>query len=136
MIETILLFILIASLISVLGSVLVVTVGSSASAVTGFGTIGISGITVTGTLNPPVASSLNLVSGNNTITAPAGAAGVVIVPPSANAVVLIYKTTSGDAGVAIPVATPSIFFFSGSPPATIYLNAASNTTGLTQLLYF
>lgn len=118
-------------------SALTIGIASTGTAATGFGTVGISGITVAGALNPPVANSLTLASGNNTIAVPSGAVGVVIVPPAANAIVLLYKTTSGDTGILIPVATPDIkLFATGSTPANIIINAASATSGLTQVLFF
>lgn len=115
---------------------LTISVQSTASAPTGFGSLTCGPFSAVGIIAPQVAN-LNLVSGNNSITVPASAAGCVVTPPASNAVALIYKTTSGDVGVNVPKATPSVFVFdSTNVPATIYLNAASNTTGQTQVLFF
>lgn len=112
------------------------TVQSTASFATGFGTVSVGPITVTGTITPQVANA-NLTSGNNSFTVPTGAVGCIITPPSSSAIVLKVKTTSGDTGVNIPQATPSIFLFdSSNVPATLYVNAANNTTGQTQVLWF
>lgn len=110
---------------------------TSASAfTTPFGTVTIGPFNFTGTITALI-EYLNLVSGNNSITVPTGAVGVLIVPPTTNNVVLKYKTTSGDVGLNIPQATPALFLFdSANVPATVYVNAASNTTGQTQVVFF
>jgi hypothetical protein len=100
------------------------------------GTENIGPINVVGTITPQ-RTFLNLASGNNAITVPANSVGVVITPPAANVVALKYKTTSGDVGINIPQGASSIEIFDPSNlPATIYLNAASLTTGNTALLFF
>lgn len=100
------------------------------------GTQSVGPANVTGTITP-VAYSLVLVSGNNSFTVPAGAVGCLITPPNTNTVALKTKTTSGDTGENIPQATPSLRQFDpNNLPATLYINAASNTTGNTTVLFF
>ena len=113
-----------------------VTIQSTASVSTPFGSIAIGPITVTGAV-PPSAQQANLASGNNTFTVPASSAGCVIAPPTTNNVVIKAKTTSGDTGLLVPQAAPSVLIFDpANVPGTLYLNAASNTTGLTAVIFF
>lgn len=115
---------------------LVLNVQSQTAFSTAFGSLSIGPFITTGTITPQVAS-LNLQSGNNSFTVPASAVGCVIVPPAANAVVLKAKTTSGDVGVNIPQNAPSVLLFDpNNLPATLYINAASGTTGQTQIVFF
>lgn len=93
-------------------------------------------ITVAGTITP-VETFANLVSGNNSLAVPSGAVGCVITPPTTNAIVLKAKTTSGDTGINIHQSQPSMLRFDpNNLPATLYINAASNTTGNTTVLFF
>lgn len=93
-------------------------------------------ISVVGTIVPQ-RTFLNLQSGNNSFTPPTGAVGCLITPPTSNAVVLKVKTTSGDTGVNIPQNVSSLLIFDPSNlPATLYINAATNTTGNTSVLFF
>lgn len=109
---------------------------STASAPAAFGALSVGPISFAGSIAPQV-TNINLQSGNNTLTVPAGAIGCIIAPPSPNAIVLKWKTTSGDVGVDIPQQTPSpIIFDQLNVPTTAYINAASNTTGQTQILWF
>lgn len=115
---------------------LTLTLQGTATAPTGFGSLSVGPISFVGTIAPQVVN-LNLVSGNNSVTVPTGAVGCVVTPPASSAIVIKYKTTSGDVGVNVPQATPSVFVFdSSNVPATVYLNAASNTTGQTQVVFF
>jgi len=94
-------------------------------------------LVITGGLTPPVATSLVLQSGNNTIAVPSGAVGVFIIPPLGQAIVLLFKTSTTDTGVNIRQGTPSLFLFDTSNlPANIIINAASTATGWTQVLFF
>ena len=77
-----------------------------------------------------------LASGANTITVPAGASGCCIIPPSANTVALTLKGVTGDTGVAIAPAAPSVLAFPASPPASFVITAASLTTGSTEISFF
>lgn len=100
------------------------------------GTETIGPINVVGTITP-LRTFLNLQSGNNSFTVPTGAVGAIITPPSTNTIVLKGKTTSGDVGVNLPMAAPSVILFdTANLPGTLYINAASATTGYTTVLFF
>lgn len=100
------------------------------------GTENIGPINVAGTITPQ-RTYANLASGNNSVLVPSGSVGVIITPPAASAIVLKYKTTSGDTGINIPQGTSSIQIFDPSNvPTSIFINAASLTTGNTQFLFF
>lgn len=116
---------------------LALSIQGSATVATAFGTDAIGPITVQGTITP-YKTYANLLSGNNTIAVPSGAwAGCLIVPPTTNTQVLKAKTTSGDTGINIPKAAPSLLIFdSANLPTNLYLNAAADTTGLTAVMFF
>lgn len=115
---------------------LTINIQSPSAASISVGSESVSFPSIAGTITP-LTFGATLASGNNSFTVPAGSLGVIITPPPANAIVLKYKTTSGDTGVNIPLAIPSIFLFDVSNmPATCFINAASLTTGTTQLLFF
>ena len=93
-------------------------------------------ITVSGSITPEETFA-NLLSGNNSFSVPASSVGCIITPPTTNAIVLKAKTTSGDTGINIPQNVPSLFVFDpNNLPAAMYINAASNTTGNTTVLFF
>jgi hypothetical protein len=77
--------------------------------------------------------SQGLSSGDNTIAVPAGAVGVVIVPPSTGAVALKYRTSlnSGDGGLPIAPNLPFVHVFPSPIPVSIILNAGSSQTAFT-----
>lgn len=83
---------------------------------------------------------LSLTSGNNTMSATncpalATAGGVVIMPPQTNANTLILKGASGDTGVTIAPAAPTVWTFTpGTPPTSFVINV-SNATVL-DLIWF
>ena len=113
---------------------------STAAIVDAFGTRAIGPFSVAGTATMQQLF-VNLVNGNNTITVPTGVpwVGVIIVPPTTNTVALKYKTTSGDTGVVISPSLPSVFIFDSTTPSlpvSLFINAASNTTGNTSLLFW
>ena|SRR5437867_3068159 len=118
---------------------MILTLQSSANVTLAWGNVGFGPIIITGA-NDPIVQSLNLASGNNTFTtptSPTGWVGVLVVPPPANAIVIKYKTTSGDTGVNISQNSPSLFRFdTANVPTTVYLNAASLTTGITLVIFF
>ncbi len=101
-----------------------------------FGNLGVGPITFTGTIDPLVAY-VTLASGDNTVTVPADAAGVVIAPPDDNTLLLTYRTENGDDGVNIPKATPSVFVFDlDELPDSIILNAEDDVSGAAQIVFF
>lgn len=107
---------------------------STADSTTLFGDISLGPIAFAGNIAPQV-QSVNLASGANTITPPTGALFCVIAPPTTNAVALTLKGVTGDTGVSIPAASPSVHVF-GTLPATFVITAASDTTGNTQILFW
>ncbi len=114
---------------------LVLQIQSTAAVATGFGSLTVGPITVTGS-NTPTIVNTTLTSGANTITVPSGAVACVITPPSGNGVALTLKGVTGDTGVHISQTTPSLIVFDGSNlPSTFVITAASLTTGSTQILF-
>ena len=77
-----------------------------------------------------------LASGANTVTVPTGAAGCLIIPPSANTVALTLKGVGADTGVAISPSAPCLLTFPATPPANFVINAASATSGSTEISFF
>ncbi len=109
---------------------------STATTETSYGDVDVGPISIAGSIGP-IQTSLVLASGNNSFTVPSTAVGAIISPPTTNAIVLIFKTTSGDVGVNMPPSAPTIVRFdTANRPATLFVNAASQTTGYTQVLFF
>ena len=83
--------------------------------------------------SPGQAQVLDLSSGNNTITVPSGgssaASGVIVIPPSGNAVVLTLKGVAGDTGFAMGLTDPAVLTL-GSGVTSFVINAASAVTGV------
>lgn len=77
-------------------------------------------------------SNLDLISGANTITLPAGTVrGATIVPPSGNTEVITLKGVTGDTGIPLHVTDPtSISFDASTPPVSFVLTVGGNITGL------
>lgn len=109
---------------------MVTITGLSASEPAGQRTLGplsVQGSTVIG--DTP---TLALVSGDNTIQIPAGAVGVVIIPPTAGAVTLKYRTSlnASDGGLPISPALPFVHVFPSPAPTSIILNASASQAAL------
>lgn len=68
-----------------------------------------------------------LTIGDNTIAIPAGAVGVVVIPPAAGAATLKYRTSlnSGDAGLPISPTQPFVHVFPSPIPTSIIINASA-----------
>lgn len=113
---------------------MILTIQSSAAATLPFGSLSVGPINITGNIAPQL-SLVNLASGFNSITVPSGAIGVIITPPTTNAVALTLKGVTGDTGISIPAAATSLVTF-GTTPSTIGITAASATTGNTQFIFF
>src|SRR5712691_11069954 len=71
---------------------------------------------------------VNLSSGANTITPPAGAKAVTIVPPSANAVTITMKGVTGDTGVGLHLTDPTSIGLAST--GTFVLTAGGAITGV------
>lgn len=71
---------------------------------------------------------IDLVLGNNTITVPSGATGVVIIPPTGNTDNITLKGVAGDTGFLLHDTNPSYIALGGS--ASFVLNAADTITGV------
>lgn len=101
------------------------------------GTSTVGPISVGGTITPVVGYNGVLASGANTITIPTGAVGCIITPPPTNAQTLKIKGVTGDTGINIPQATPTIFLFdTANTPANFVITAGALTVGNTQVLFF
>lgn len=67
-----------------------------------------------------------LVSGNNAVTIPTGATGLIIQPPGGNAVALTLKGVNTDTGVALHLTNPT--YIGLGTGATVVLNAGGSVT--------
>lgn len=76
-----------------------------------------------------------LAIGNNTITVPAGANGVIIDPPSANTIVVTLRGTGTDTGVTLHRTLATAWLFDSSQ-VTFVLNTPSLLSGPMQLTFF
>lgn len=77
--------------------------------------------------------SLNLASGDNTITIPPSAISVGIVPPNTNAQTLKLRTNlnSADAGISISATDPfGPWCWRGLSPTSLIINAGGTVTGV------
>jgi hypothetical protein len=79
--------------------------------------------------------AFQLTQGFNTIAIPAGAIGVLIVPPSASTNVKIIKGLNGDTGQTVAPNQPVLFSFNGSP-ASFGLTSNNVTPETVMLLFF
>lgn len=81
-------------------------------------------------------SQQTLPSGNNSITVPSWAVGVLIQPPTGNAVVITLKGVNGDTGTVISPSGPTLISLTAGSVSTFVLNAASTISALTSLTFF
>ena len=100
--------------------------GLSASEPTGQRTLGPISIQGSVVIGDTSAGALN--SGDNTIAVPAGAVGVVIVPPTTGTATLKYRTSlnSGDTGLPISASQPFVHVFPSPIPTSIIINASTS----------
>lgn len=75
---------------------------------------------------------VDLASGANTITVPANAIGVTIIPPANNAVAILLKKVTGDTGIALSLLDPCSLSLAGV--TSFVLTAADVITGV-RLIY-
>lgn len=75
-------------------------------------------------------SLVNLSNGNNTITVPTGATGVMIVPPSTNTAGIQLKGIAADTGVSLSPSSWQMINFGASPPATFVLTTTGAIAGV------
>ena len=86
--------------------------------------------------NSPLAESLlDLALGDTTVAIPTTAAGVIIVPPVANAQALKLKGNAGDTGIVISPKAPTMLSFANPPPASFIINAAGVVAGTTFMFF-
>lgn len=71
-----------------------------------------------------------------TVTVPSGCAGCAIVPPASNTTGLTLKGVSGDTGIGIDPAGPTILNFPVSTPASFVLTSAGAITGAVEVSFF
>lgn len=76
-----------------------------------------------------------LASGANTISIPSWAVVCLIVPPVANAIAITLKGSSGDTGLPLDPAMPTLWNLASSPPANFVLNAASAISAITTIVF-
>lgn len=88
-------------------------------------TISIAQLTNASATGPQSAYALS--TGNNTVTIPTGAEGVIIEPRSGNTVALTYKDVGGATGIPMSLVKPYMASF-GAGATSFVLSAASSTT--------
>jgi hypothetical protein len=104
---------------------------------TPLGTVNIGPFTIAANVGGHLqATSVTLASGNNTITVPSWAKGMIIEPDPTNAVALTLKGIAADTGIPLGLNVPALITFPASPPATFVLNAASLFTTITTITFF
>ena len=85
------------------------------------------------TVSPGQVEVQDPTSGNNTITVPTGGsstiAGVIIIPPSSNTIVITLKGVNGDTGITLDLVDPTIISL-GTAVTSFVINVASNMTGM------
>jgi hypothetical protein len=80
---------------------------------------------------PP--GSVNLASGFNSVTVPATALGVVIVPPSGNASSITLKGVTGDTGIPINPNAPTMLSWTAAQVGTVGITAGAAISNVTLL---
>jgi hypothetical protein len=101
------------------------------------GSVTIAPLTISPTVdNLYEALVVDLASGANTITVPTWATGVLIIPTSTNTVALTLKGVTGDAGIEIGPASPTLLTFASTPPASFVITAASAVSTPTSISFF
>lgn len=75
--------------------------------------------------SPVFAETKTLSSGDNTITVPSKAGGVVVVPPAGNTQALKLVSASG---ITVSPTAPIVLTFASTPPASFVINAAGTVT--------
>jgi hypothetical protein len=79
-----------------------------------------------------------LSSGDNVVTVPTGAVGVVVIPPSTGSATLRYRTSlnNSDAGLPISASAPSVHVFPSPAPTTVILNASGAQAAFTSFWFW
>lgn len=96
-------------------------------------------ITVTGSAIIGATLELALSSGDNAVTVPTGAVGVVVIPPTNGSTAIKYRTSlnATDAGVPLNTgAVPFVHVFPATAPTTVTLNAASTISSFTTVWFW
>lgn len=98
-------------------------------------TVTTTGDGVTSTDSPTAVTSTNcpsggplktsLTSGDNSVTFPSGATGLLLIPPSDSTVDIIFKGVNGDTGVKIYPTKPFLYWFK-SGETGIVINVSAN----------
>lgn len=81
--------------------------------------------------------ALALASGDNTVTVPAGAVGVTVIPPFGNTTTIKYRSNLG-VSPGEPINPGNGFFttaFPATAPTAVILNAASSIGAFTQVWF-
>lgn len=79
--------------------------------------------------SPVYVQQLDLSSGNNSITIPTGAAGVIIKLPTTNTTLVTLKGVNGDTGIKLHKTAPTALIVD-STQTTFVLSAAAGITGV------
>jgi len=105
-----------------------ITIGGAAQGLTsGSKTIG--PLTILGAATLGEVHDQALTSGDNTITVPATATAVIIVPPSSGTVTIKLKGAAGDTGIFVSEKYPIVLPFDPAhQPSTFILNVGGSVT--------
>lgn len=75
-------------------------------------------------------SIVDLTTGDNTITVPSGATGVLLVPPADNAEGIELKGVGADTGFEISMTSWQLINFGATPPASFVLTTTGAIAGV------
>jgi hypothetical protein len=103
-----------------------------------FGQVNVGPFTIAGNAgNNLQMTNITLASGANTITVPAWAVGMMIIPTTSNITALTLKGVTGDTGIPISPSNPTgPITFTAAAFASFVLTAASLFTTNTQIVFF
>lgn len=88
-------------------------------------------LTITNNTSVANDSATALSSGNNSVSVPTGAVGVIIQPPASNTILVTLKGVNGDTGVGLNKTLPTVleldttqtsFVLNAASPVTVQLN--------------
>lgn len=95
--------------------------------------------TITGAMVIGETLSLLLAAGDNDITVPEGAIGVIVIPPANNSAALTYRTSlnADDSGLPLdPAQVPFVHVFPSSAPSGIVLNSQGALSAFTTVFFW
>lgn len=95
-------------------------------------------ITITGAVVVGETLSVQLASGDNTISVPTGSVAVMIRPPTNGTTTIKFRTSlnSSDAGLPLNSATtPFVYRFPSTAPTSLILHASAAMTGFVTVMF-